>query len=136
MTRKFTRIIYRESNLLNPRIRNDVFVLAEGCCAPSRKRRKKAPELYRDQIKSTLQLFVSVVEVQFHAKTRIRYATLAYLAANEVAIAARVTPYSHQHRPSPAATDIESYCNKLDFNLTRLQTCSRGTRGADWTAAR
>jgi len=28
-------------------------------------------------------------------------------------------------RPSPTATDIESHCNKLDFNLTRLQTCSR-----------
>lgn len=27
--------------------------------------------------------------------------------------------------PPPATTDTESYCNKLDFSLTRLQTCSR-----------
>lgn len=80
--------------------------------------------LHRDEIKSTLRLFRHNSRVQFHAKTRIRYATLAYFAANE-AIAARVTPLFSSADLPPAATDIESYCNKLDFNLTRLQTCSR-----------
>lgn len=36
----------------------------------------------------------------------------------------------------PAAADTESYCNKLNFNLTRLQTCSRAHAALDWTAAR